>query len=239
MALMKKIFGIFLSLRTAVWLLLAMLVLMAFGAVQMPAMSEYESMNSMALLRWLSVQPLKATWWLWGLVGLLSLLTANTLLCSAESLIKKRQGRQWLLVISPQVIHIGFLFILLAHLMSSAASERWSAVAGEGTSLVLPNRTVLRVDNVDLRLGPGGFPTGWRADVVYLDAGGEKLREDFMAPNRPSFFRGLGVYIKDVKPGAVLLEVSREPGARWALVGSVLFIVGAAALSALKIRRER
>lgn len=239
MALLKKILGFFLSLRTAVWLLAAMLVLMVFGAVQMPAMAEYESMNSKSLLGWLLENPLKATWWLWGLMALLSLLAANTLLCSAESLLKKRRWSQWLLVVSPQVMHIGFLFILLAHLMSAAASQRWTAVAGEGTSLMLPNRTVLRVDNVDLRLGPGGFPTGWRADVVYLGIEGEKLGEDFMAPNRPSFFRGLGVYIKDVRPGAVLFEVSREPGARWALVGSVLFAAGTAALSALKIRRER
>lgn len=236
---LKSFLNFFLSLRTGVLLLLAMLVLLVFGAVQMPAMHEYGDMNSLPLFEWLVKSPFRATWWLWGTIGLLSLLTANTLLCSVESLIKKRKGRQWLFIISPQVIHIGFLFILFAHLMSSSGGQRWNAVAGEGMRLSLPNQTVLQVKRIDLSISRSGFPVDWRADIAYYGRKGRKLMDDFLAPNRPSFHRGLGVYIKEARPGAVLLEVSREPGAPWALAGGVLFTLGTVALSALKVRRER
>jgi cytochrome c biogenesis protein ResB len=36
----------------------------------------------------------------------------------------------------------------------------------------------------------------------------------------------------------VLLEVSREPGAVWALVGGILFMTGTIALLVLKMKRE-
>jgi hypothetical protein len=79
------------------------------------------------------------TWWLWAAVVVISLLTANTLLCSVESVMKKKGAKQWLLVLSPQVVHIGFLFILLAHLLSGYASFRGTAVVYENEGLSLPN----------------------------------------------------------------------------------------------------
>jgi len=239
MGLLKKILSLFLSTKTALWLLLASLALLAAGAVQMPAMEVYSGLNSVPLFEWLGQSPIPATWWLWGLIAVLALLTLNTLACGADSLVRKRQGRHWLLVISPQVIHAAFLFILLAHLISSAGARHWGAVAGEGTKLLLPNGMVMEVRKVNIGFTPSGFPLDWRADVAYYGQDGQKLGDDFLAPNRPSFRRGLGVYIKDVRPGRVLLEVSREPGAPWALAGGVLFTLGSCALLALKVGREK
>jgi hypothetical protein len=236
---LKGMLDVLLSTRTALWLLAAGLALLAAGALEMPAMDEYRGMNSAPLFRWLSESPLKATWWLWGLIGVLALLALNTLFCSAESLIRKGQGRHWVLLISPQVMHAGFLLILLAHLFSSAGAERWVALAGEGSSFRLPNDTVLRVEKINLKISPSGRPLDWSADVAYFTPGLEKLASGFVAPNRPSFFKGLGLYIKDIRPGGMLyIEVSREPGAPWALAGGVLFTAGTIALVLLKIRKE-
>jgi hypothetical protein len=55
------------------------------------------------------------------------------------------------------------------------------------------------------------------------------------------FHRGVGVYVKDLRAfphKMVLLEVSREPGAIWALGGSILFMTGTIALLMLKMKRE-
>jgi hypothetical protein len=52
---------------------------------------------------------------------------------------------------------------------------------------------------------------------------------------------GIGVYIKTVKMSpfpVAMIEVSREPGAPWALAGSVLFLAGMVSLLAFKITRE-
>ena len=253
----KKILGFFLSLRTAIWLLLALLLLLLFGALLMPTMEGFKSMNSMPLFQWLRENPPVATWWLWGSIILLSLLTANTLVCSIESVIKKRArpsaekmgGRQWLLVISPQVIHIGFLFMLLAHLMSSAGGFRGRVVAYEGSNIMLPDnestkigsaKTVLRVKALTVEVGPMGYPRDWRADIEYL-SGGKKLKGDYLSPNRPSFYRGLGIYLKEIRAYPVkscLLEISREPGSTWALIGGILFMTGTVLLIGLKVKRE-
>lgn len=236
----RGVLDAFLSTRTALWLLVAGLALLAAGALEMPAMDEYRGMNSAPLFRWLSESPLKATWWLWGLIGVLALLALNTLFCSAESLIRKKQGRHWALHVSPQVMHAGFLLILFAHLLSSAGAERWVALAGEGSSFSLPNDTVLRVEKINLKTGPSGRPLDWSADVAYFTPRLERLAGGSVAPNRPSFFRGLGLYIKDVRAGGMLyIEVSKEPGAPWALAGGALFTAGTMALVLLKIRKER
>lgn len=233
----SKALDFFLSLRTAIWLLLALILLFLFGALVMPVRQEFEGINAVPLFLWLRQSPPGATWWLLGSILVLCFLTANTLLCSIESIIKKRKSREWLLIISPQVIHIGFLFMLLAHLLTSMGSFKGSAVAREGTGIMLPGEVVLRVKDIAVRTGPGGFPLDWRADVEYLSAG-KQIKEDFIGPNRPSFYKGLGVYIKDIRLGAALIEVSREPGAPWSLVGGILFMVGTTALFFLKIRRE-
>lgn len=235
---LRKALDFFLSLRTAIWLLLALIVLFLFGALVMPVREEFQGINALPLFLWLGQSPAGATWWLLGSIAALSILTANTLICSVESVIRKRKSRQWLLIISPQVIHIGFLFMLLAHLLSATGSMKGSAAVREGGGIILPGGVVLKVKTIAVLAGPGGFPMDWRAEVQYL-SGDRKLKDDYIGPNRPSFYKGLGVYIKDVRPGAALFEVSREPGAPWSLVGGALFMAGTLALFFLKIRKEK
>lgn len=243
MNILKKILAFFLSLRTAIWVLVALLVFLLLGSFIMPRSAEFQSINDRPLFSWLRESSPGATWWLWGSIALLALLTANTLLCSAESLLRKKQARQWLLIISPQVIHIGFLFILLAHLISSAGSFRGLALAGEGSAFMLPTKSdeiALRVRGISFELGPRGYMTDWGADIEYL-SGDRVIKEARLAPNRPSFYAGLGIYLKEVRPypvKACLLEVSREPGGVWAFAGAMLFVMGTATLVILKIRGE-
>lgn len=153
---------------------------------------------------------------------------------------EKRQHKTWLLIISPQIIHIGFLFILLAHFLSSAGSFKGSAVAYEGSLLTLPNNLILKVNNINIDIGPTGYITDWNATIEYF-SDGIKIKEDYLKPNSPSFYKGLGIYLKDIQPypiKAVQLEVSKEPGAAWALVGGILFMLGTITLLILKIKRE-
>lgn len=240
MKMLKKLLNFFLSLRTAIWLMLALVLMLLFGSVIMPGRPEFSSMNSMPLFDWLTENNVGITWWLYGSIALISLLTASTLICSIESLIRKQEYKRWLLIIAPQVIHIGFLFILFAHLLSSTGSFRENVAAREGSLLMLPNNLTLKVKDVSIDVNPSGYISDWAANVEYL-SGSEKIREDFIKPNSPSFYRGLGIYLKDVQAypvKAVLLEISREPGAFWALIGAVFFMVGTITLLLLKITRE-
>jgi hypothetical protein len=239
-AIAKKISVFFFSLRTAIWLVIALLMLLLFGSILMPLRGEFQSMSMVPLFQWMTGNSLAITWWLWGAVFVLSLLTANTLLCSIESVVKKRGARNWLLVISPQVIHIGFLFILLAHLLSSYGSFKGMTYVGQGTSVRLPNGLTVLFKGINADIDPAGYIEDWSADVSYF-RGNTEIASDVIRPNSPSFEEGLGIYVKTVRMEpfpAALIEVSREPGAPWALAGGILFIVGMSTLLILKIRRE-
>lgn len=237
---LKKMLGFFISLRTAIWLLIALICLLLFGSLVMPSHEEFLALHTVALFDWMQEMPPGITWWLWACIAVLSLLTANTLVCSLESLIRKRESRQWLLIISPQVMHIGFLFILLAHLLSSYGSFKGITYAYRGSVFTLPNNLEVRFNNVAAYVDAGGYVKDWSADIEYFK-GGKTLSHDRILPNSPSFREGIGIYIKTVKVApfpVAMIEVSREPGAVWALAGGVLFMVGMVTLLFLKIRQE-
>jgi cytochrome c biogenesis protein ResB len=214
--------------------------MLLYGSFAMPLREEFGSINSIPLFGWLTENPFEITWWLHGSIVLLSLLTANTVICSIESLVKKRERRRWLLIISPQIIHIGFLFIIFAHLMSSAYSFKDNVIAYEGSAFILPNDLEMRITDISIDIDRRGFISDWKMNIEYL-SDGERVRGDSIKPNSPSFYKGLGIYLKDLQTypfRAALLEISREPGAPWALIGGILFMVGTIMLLMLKIKKE-
>jgi hypothetical protein len=238
---MRKIIDILVSLRTAILLLLALLCILLYGSFIMPLREEFQGLQMAPLFQWLQESPAGVTWWLWAAIAVLSLLTANTIFCSFESIIKKRGARHVILVLSPQVIHMAFLFVLLGHLLSSYGSSKGMAYVSEGTVLQLPDNESVVFDEIRAQAGPAGYITDWSADIRYLKEG-RLPAADVIGPNNPSFRGGFGLYIKTVefRPFPVaLVELSRDPGAIWALAGGVLFLVGMTSLLALKIRRER
>jgi hypothetical protein len=240
MNILKNILKIFLSIRTSIWLFLVLLFILFYGAVIMPLKEEFLLLHTTPLFQWLLENHLSVTWWIWGALVVVSLLTINTLLCSLESLIKRRGTRQWLLFISPQIIHIGFLFILLAHLLSSLGSFKGTTFVTRGTMLQLPSGQDVVFDDISIDRDESGSISNWSAHIRYF-RNGKYLTSDVILPNDPSFQEGLGIYIKKVQlrpfPTA-LIEVSREPGAIWALVGSICFLGGMIILFLMKIRRE-
>ena len=237
---MKIFLDFFLSIRTTIWLTLALLFLLLYGSLIMPVREEFQSLHTVPLFPWMMNNSFILTWWLWGAIGVLSLLTANTLLCSLESVIKKRGARHWLLIISPQVVHAGFLFILLAHLLSSSGGSREITFAGEGSEINVSQGLTVFFDRITAEIDPNGYITNWAAQIRYFREG-KQIAEDVILPNSPSFKNGFGIYIKTVKMQpfpAALIEISRDPGSPWARAGSIVFLVGIITLLILKIRRE-
>ncbi len=237
--MLKAALNFFLSLRTTIGLILVLLCLFLFGSVSMPLNEEFQQLNFVPLLRWMADNPIGITWWLWCSLAVLSLLTANTVFCSVESLIRKRESRKWLLIISPQIIHIGFLLILVAHLLSSVGNFKGTAVVTNGSILNLPNGAVVSFPSINAVADPSGYITEWSAEISYYRDGGPL--SETIRPNEPSFIGGLGIYIKTVRmepyPTA-LIEVTSERGALWALAGGILFLMGTVILLVLKISRE-
>jgi hypothetical protein len=240
MKLFRYAMAFFLSLKTTIILLLALLCLLLYGSLAMPLNQEFQLLSVVPLLHWMVDSPLAITWWLWASLGVLTLLTVNTFFCSFESLLIKRESKNWLLKISPQIIHAGFLFILLAHLLSSLGSFKGTTFVTKGSMLRLPNGLAVLFDSVNAVVDPSGYIQDWSAEVIYFEDG-RQIAKEVIQPNSPSFEKGLGIYIKTVRldPYPVaLIEVSREPGAVWAFVGGILFLVGTVSLLILKSRRE-
>jgi len=231
---------IFFSLRTSVWLMTALMLILFYGAYIMPLKKEFLMLHTTPLFEWLLEQPLAITWWIWGALLVVSLLAVNTLLCSIESLIKRRSSQKMLLLIAPQIIHAGFLFLLLAHVLSSCGSFKGTTFAFHGTVLQLPNGLDVVFDEIHIDTDQSGFVSGWHANIRYFRRG-RYVTRDIIRPNDPSFQDGLGMYIKAVRTRpfpAALVEVSREPGAVWALVGGVCFLGGMIILLVMNIRRD-
>ncbi len=242
MKILNYILKFFLSLQTSLWLLGLSLLLMLVGAVIMPGNPAFQELHSIQLFRWITTQPLQITWWLWGLIGVLAVMAVNTLFCSVESIIKKRKVTHWLLLISPQVIHIGFLFILLAHLLSSAGAYKMTAVAREGSLIRISEKAaLLKVNNINIKLDYYGGIADYKVDVEYI-RDGKVFERDVIRPNDPSDKTGVNIVVKNISPyprEAVLLEIHSEPGAVWALTGGILFMAGIVCLIMLKVRIER
>jgi hypothetical protein len=236
----KSITGFFVSLKTTIWLVVLLLIFFLAGAFVMPARKEFQSIHSQPLFEWLWEQPFSVTWWLWISIVIISVIVLNTLLCSIESVISKRRATQWLLLISPQVVHIGFLFIIVAHLLSAFGGQKEIMVAQKGSILKISEDHSFKIKDIKVRIHSGHI-NYWEVAVEYYSEG-RMLAEDLIRPNDPSVRSGLNIIVKDIRvfpSKTVFLQVSREPGAVWAFLGGIIFMTGITILIILKVNRER
>lgn len=241
MNVLKQLTDVFLSLKTTLWSLGLILIMFIAGAFIMPGNTAFQALHSIPLFEWIIKQSIELTWWLWCIIVVLFVVAVNTLFCSVESIVKKRKVTQWLLLISPQIIHAGFLFILLAHFLSGLGAYQEGVVAREGSVIKLTgSKTVLQIKDIDIRVDYYGYIKDWSVIVAYNE-GGRNLQQDTIRPNRPSEFRGLNVNVKNLKayPKEILLQLNREPGAFWALAGGIIFMTGIVILIMLRIRLEK
>lgn len=232
----RKLYDRLASLTFGLWLIGGVCLFLGVGSFMRG--EEAASLNEVALFYWLKETPPAASWWLWATVGLLALLALNTVLCSVESLRIKYQRGNFLVLIAPQVIHLGFLLIVLAHLFSAWGGYKQVMAVHEGGMIGFPDGSRVQVGSIAATMGPMGFPTEFSAEVRYLADGGEGVKT--IRPNEPFFYQGVGLYLKEValEPyRAALIEIHREPGAGVALVGALLFTVGNVVL--LYTRRGR
>jgi len=233
----------FLSLKTTVWTLFALVCLFFIGSYMMPAHREvFAGMNDDILFRWVkhtASGELWSTWWFFAAMAGLVLLTINTIACSLQAIKGRWSRNDFLLRIAPQVIHIGFLFILLAHLLGAGWGYKLSGIMPEGAYAPLPEDKVLQLHQVRVLTDSHGSMTDWSAEVSLYE-NNQLVKSGMLGPNVPLFYKGTGIYLKSLNfdrgPAAVLL-VAKDPGAVWALAGGVLFMLGSITLLALKWKK--
>ena len=223
------------SLTLGLWLLCGVMLLLAAGSF---SQGRGSSINEVALLDWLIKVPLSESWWLWAAIALLAVLALNTLLCSIDSLRMKWQKGSFIVRIVPQLMHVGFLFIMIAHLQSAYGGFKQSLQVKPGSAITFPDGSGIVFTDFAATYSKMGMPTAYSATLECRNAG--KVVSAVISPNHPYFHLGHGIYVKDIAPPpmkAALIEVHKEPGAFMALTGGAIFTV--ANLVLLARRREK
>jgi cytochrome c biogenesis protein ResB len=230
----------FLSLKTTVWTLLALICVFFLGSYMMPVHRElHAGMNDGLLFDWVREVALDHPWetgWFFASLSGLALLTVNTVVCSLQAIRGRWSRRDFLLRIAPQIVHIGFLCILLAHLLGAGWGYRVSGVLPEGGAGRLPDGRVLMLDRLAAEQDGAGYARTWTAVVSVYDSD-RRVASGVLGPNQPLFTGGAGIYLKsfELEPSpAALLLATRDPGVPWALAGAALFTIGAVMILFLK-----
>lgn len=233
--ILNNLYNRFASLTLGLWLLGGVMLFLAAGSF---LQGEGSSINEVALLDWLQEVPLRESWWLWISIGLIALLAVNTLLCSIESLRAKWQKGSFLIRIAPQLMHLGFLFIMLAHLQSAYGGFKQVLQVEGGSAITFPDGSNVVFTDFAATYSRMGMATAYSA-TLNCRSGGNVVTA-IISPNHPFFHQGHGIYIKDIAPPpmkAALVEIHKEPGAGMALAGGTVFTV--ANLILLARRRGR
>lgn len=224
--MINKIWRFLISIELGIGLLALLCIAMAAGSFVLKG--DYAAaINGMPLLVWLLEVPAGISWWLWLTILLLALLVLNTILCSSETLWSRWGRAGWMSLLSPQLIHAGFLLMVLAHLLSAYGGYMQQVVVSEGMVAQLPDGRQFNVAGIQVAMSPRGMPTGFSGELVTnLQDPAQRIT---ISPNHPWFSGGYGVYIKQAEGypfKRALLEIHREPGAGLALAGSLIFTVG-------------
>lgn len=232
---LQNIYNRLASLTLGLWLLGGVMLLLAIGSF---LQGEGSSINEVALLDWLRETPFRESWWLWSAIALLAILALNTLLCSIDSLRMKWQNGSFWVRIAPQLMHLGFLFIMIAHLQSAYGGFKQAMQVEGGSAITFPDGSNVVFTDFAATYNRMGMPTAYSATLDCRSGG--KVVTAVISPNHPFFHQGHGIYIKDIAPPpmkAALVEVHKEPGAGMALAGGAVFTV--ANLILLARRREK
>jgi hypothetical protein len=235
----------FTSLKTTMVMLGACIFFFFAGVIIIPkTMQLYTNIIDTILLSWLRQSSPAATWWVLGVVITLALLAVNTIVCTADSLIKRVGRKELMKALSPQVVHIGVLLILLGHFLTSVSGLRSEAVLPDGGIYKITDAISFRVDSILVEPAPR---TGVRWDVrgEWLKDGKE-MKWASVRPAAPSYYKGIWLVIKSadrVKNDAGILAMQtilmarRDPGVLWAGAGALVFAIGCVMI-AITRRRE-
>lgn len=109
----------------------------------------------------------------------------------------------------------------------------------EGAYAPLPEDKALRLEHISIQTDVQGEMQDWTAEASLYE-NNQVVKSGRLGPNMPLFYDGVGIYLKSLNfdrgPAAILLIV-KDPGAAWALMGGVLFMLGSLSLLVLKWRK--
>ncbi len=229
---MKKIWDILISLNTVFALFALTIALCMLGSVMLPSNLEFFSgIDDAPLFKWLHEAGAPGvTWWIYALIASVALLALSTVACTIDALIGKTT-RGLLHKLSPQVMHLGVLLVMLAHLLTAIFGTRVDVEVASGARGEVAPGIEVYVSEVSGEVNEAGTATRWLAEIELFKEG-KFIAQRALAPARPVFVDGLGLFFSTFNEGesgsapSVTMRVTHDPGAKWALVGGLLVTLG-------------
>ena len=143
--MLKPVWEIVTSVRLSVCLLFLVSFNFAVGAYYVKGNRDFFwPLNNLPFQQWVRGSEIEETWWFFTLFLLLFLLGINITTCSLQRIVilcRKRPSRpftRFLLLISPSLMHVGFLVILCGHGLSLFAGEHREYGLRPGDTIHLP-----------------------------------------------------------------------------------------------------
>ena len=227
---MKAFLNFFLSLKTAFWLFVVFVVLCLIGSLSLPAnLAFFSGIDDSPLFTWLrDANAPGTTWWIYALIGLLAVFAVSTICCTVDALLEGATWRNIALKLSPQVMHVGVLFIMLGHLLTATLGEKIDIDVKKGESAPVGSVASIMLMDVRETTDENGYAVDWEATLRWVE-NGRPSAPHRLRPARPLYFGSYGLYTKAVDAGpqaSAWIRVSRDPGAPWALIGGLLLSLG-------------
>ena len=229
---MKRLWGILISLNTVFVLFALTIAFCLIGSLMLPGnLAFFSGIDDAPLFEWLSDSgDLAMLWWIYFLIASVAGLALSTIACTIEALLK-RSSLGLLYKFSPQVMHLGVLLVMLGHLLTGAMGHRADLLISEGSSGEIAPGLEVRVVHVGEESNEAGTAIRWLAVLdIYKD--GTMLEQRDLVPTRPVYVDGFGLFFDTFNQGgrgetpSAVIQVTRDPGALWALAGGVLVTLG-------------
>jgi hypothetical protein len=228
---MQKVLNFFLSIKTAFGFFLFFVAVCLHGSLSLPNnLAFFSGIDDTPLFRWLAeARGAGTTWWIWVFITALAVFALNTIACTADAVLH-RIGRHALIVkLSPQVMHIGVLFVMLGHLLTASYGIKLDIDLAKGEVKSVAGTASMLLEDVAVTEDENGYAVDWEAQLRWID-GKERSALMGLRPAHPLYVAGYGLYsksvVKDDAGSSALVRVSRDPGALWALLGGVLLSIG-------------
>lgn len=228
---MKSIIRFFLSIKTAFGFFLFFVSVFLYGSLSLPNnLSFFSGIDDTPLFAWLAEAKTYGTsWWIYAIVAGLALFAVNTLFCTGEVVFFKLGKRNLIAKLSPQVMHLGVLFVMLGHLLTAVLGVKLDLDLKKGEAKTVRGTTAVVLEDVKETVDENGYTMDWDAKLRWIEEG-KSSKALSLRPAHPLYFGSYGVYSKSVmidkKESSALIRVSRDPGAVPALFGGILMALG-------------
>jgi len=237
--MIRGVYRFLLSVKTVILFYLLFIFTALIGSVKIPAnLAFFSGIDDTPLFRWLAENGKPSlTWWIYALIVILAFFALSTIVCTIDALLKRYPRRMLLLKLSPQVMHLGVLFIMLGHLLTASTGMREDILLQAGEKKEIPAGGTLALKDVSVRKDRFGYDADWITKIEYVK--GDSREEFILRPVRPARKGRFGFFFRSATTEPemnALIRVTIDNGAPWALLGGTILCFGSVGFAVARFR---